>query len=305
MLNTAVAFFVFNRPELTSQVFKQIQRAAPRQLFVIADGPRPDKADDVKLCAAVLELTQQITWDCEVHTLIRSENIGCRNSIAQGLDWVFTFTDRCIILEDDCWPELSFFTFCENLLQRYENDLEVMTIGGCAPEQSEKINQSSYYFSRYPNVWGWATWKRTWDLVELNLPNWDSLRSTDWLRKQLHHEQHQHFWQRTFDKMTELDTWDYALVYACWLAGGLSVRPSQNLIKNIGFIDSATHTKDPNHYLSRLSTLEMRFPLTHPLDKRPDQIIEDQIEWLLYSGINERKVFLARDAILRKRAGKI
>lgn len=304
MLNTAVAFFVFNRPALTDRVFSQIKHAAPRQLFIIADGPRPEHPDDLMLCAAVLEIIKQVTWDCELHTVIRSENLGCRQSIAQGLDWVFTLTDRCIILEDDCLPEPSFFTFCESLLRQYENDLEVMTIGGCSPESDNTQHHASYYFSRYPNVWGWATWKRAWDLVDVQMNHWQSLRNTNWLTQLLPKKQHRNFWHRTFDQMDELDTWDYALVYACWLANGLSIRPSKNLISNIGFQESATHTKDASYFLSKLLTTKMAFPLKHPPNKIVAQSIEDQIEWLLYSGIDQRKLSMVQDAILKK-ANKI
>jgi hypothetical protein len=301
MLNTAVAFFVFNRPALTDRVFSQIKKAAPRQLFIIADGPRSECPNDPMLCATVLEIINQVTWDCELHTLIRSENLGCRQSIPQGLDWVFTFTDRCIILEDDCLPDLSFFIYCENLLKHYENDLEVMTIGGCSPELTNQVHEASYYFSRYPNVWGWATWKRVWDQVEVNKNHWEFHRSTGWLKQLLPNEQHRNFWHHIFDQLNELDTWDYSLVYSCWLAGGLSIRPSQNLIKNIGFEQSATHTKDVSHFLSKLIAAKMAFPLNHPTNKIVDQTIEDRIEWLLYSGIDQRKLSLVKDAILKKR----
>lgn len=301
MLNTAVAFFVFNRPTLTARVFSQIRLAAPKQLFIIADGPRPDRPDDSLLCAAVLEIINQVNWDCELHTLIRSENVGCRNSIPRGLDWVFTYTDRCIILEDDCLPELSFFSYCESLLTQYEGDFEIMTIGGCSPESVDKNHHASYYFSRYPNVWGWATWKRAWNLVDMNANKWSSLKNTDWLEKIFPNKQHRNFWHRIFNHMGELDTWDYALTYSCWLVGGLSIRPSKNQIQNIGFARSATHTKDANYFLSKLDSVEMTFPLVHPIDKTVDQTIEDRIEWLLYSGIDQRRLSIARDAILKNK----
>ena len=301
MLTTAVAFFVFNRPILTAQVFSQIRLAAPKQLFIIADGPRPDHPEDPLLCATVLEIINQVTWDCEFHTLIRSENVGCRNSIPWGLDWVFTYTDRCIILEDDCLPKLSFFTYCETLLTQYENDLEVMTISGCSPESVNKKHSASYYFSRYPNVWGWATWKRAWNLVDINANKWSSLKNTDWLKTIFPNRQHRNFWHRIFNHMSEIDTWDYALTFSCWLVGGLSIRPSQNQIQNIGFAGSATHTKDANYFLSKLDSVEMTFPLAHPIDKTVDQTIEDRIEWLLYSGIDQRRLSIVRDAIFKNK----
>ena len=124
-----VALIVFNRPDLTAQVFAAIRNARPAKLFVIADGPR-NRAEE-EACRAARKAAQLVDWECEVKTNFSDTNLGCGRRPASGLDWVFRQTEEAIILEDDCLPAPSFFSFCESLLEHYRHDARVMHIGGC------------------------------------------------------------------------------------------------------------------------------------------------------------------------------
>ncbi len=125
-----VALFVFNRPDLTARVFEVVRAAQPPVLFVSADGPRPDRPDDERLCRETREIVQAVDWPCDVHWNLREQNLGCGPAMSQGISWVFEHVDRAIILEDDCIPDPSFFPFCDELLERYEDDSRVMQIAG-------------------------------------------------------------------------------------------------------------------------------------------------------------------------------
>src|SRR4051794_25978263 len=125
---TPVAFLVFNRPETTRKVFEQIARARPGKLLVVADGPRRERTGEQELCRQVREVTEGVDWDCEVLTNYAEENMGCASRISSGIDWVFANVDEAIFLEDDCMPEPSFFRFCDEMLKRFRNDEQVMSI---------------------------------------------------------------------------------------------------------------------------------------------------------------------------------
>lgn len=109
MLSTPVLFIVFNRVQTTQQVFDRIKQVQPKYLFVAADGPRPDKPDDIQKCADTRKIIEQIDWDCELKTLFREENRGCGYGPAEAITWFFEHVEYGIILEDDCLPSLSFF----------------------------------------------------------------------------------------------------------------------------------------------------------------------------------------------------
>lgn len=106
MLKTPVAFIIFNRPDLTQIVFNEIRKAQPKQLFVIADGPRT--SEEQAKCQAAQDIIKQVDWDCEVFCNYSDINLGCRERVSSGITWVFEQVEEAIILEDDCFPSSSF-----------------------------------------------------------------------------------------------------------------------------------------------------------------------------------------------------
>jgi hypothetical protein len=146
---------------------------------VIADGP--GSGEDLVKCEAARKIINQVSWDCEVLTNYSDVNLGCKKRISSGLDWVFKQCDEAIILEDDTLPHSTFFRFCSELLERYRDDQRVMMICGQNLQFGRKVNPYSYYFSRCPHIWGWATWRRAWNHFDLKMKSWPALRNTSWL----------------------------------------------------------------------------------------------------------------------------
>ena len=131
-LTTPVVLIFFNRPERTAEVFATIRAARPAQLFVIADGPRLIRKSDASKCSAARAIIEQVDWPYQILRRFSEHNIGLRQNVSEGLDWVFSQVKQAIILEDDCLLDSSFFPFCETLLGRYAPDREVAMIGADA-----------------------------------------------------------------------------------------------------------------------------------------------------------------------------
>ena len=274
-----VVLFIFNRPETTQQVFAEIRRARPQRLLVVADGPRPNQAEDVEKCALARAVVSHVDWPCDMLTHYSDINLGCQQRLASGLDWVFSQVEAAIILEDDCLPHPAFFGFCDELLDHYYEDERIMHIGGANFQHGRRRNRYSYYFSRYMHVWGWASWRRAWHYYDVTMPLWRELRNGEWLWDLLGDPILVAHWKRNFDRIArqELDTWDYQWVFACWAQGGLSIIPRVNLVRNIGFDGSGTHTRIRNPWAD-LQTFSMEFPLKHPpfvlRDRRADRFTD-------------------------------
>jgi hypothetical protein len=161
-----IVFIVFNRPEATQRVFDEIRKMKPLKLFVIADGPRQNKDQDEMLCKQTREVIESVDWSCGVQKNYAAVNMGCGKRISSGLDWVFEQCDQAIILEDDCVPAQEFFTFCKEMLVRYKDHEKVLSISGfSAPTEQVRTLATSYYFSKFFGMWGWATWKRAWKII--------------------------------------------------------------------------------------------------------------------------------------------
>lgn len=264
-LTTPVAFFIFNRPDTTEQVFEQIRLAKPTKLLVIADGPRATHSSDEEKCLTTRSIIKRVDWDCEVLTNFAAKNLGCKTRMASGLDWVFNIVQQAIILEHDTLPHQSFFRYCQELLNRYANDERVMTISGCNFQFGHLRNNYSYYFSRCVHCWGWASWRRAWRLYDVAMSMWPELSQRQ-LASILDTDTALAYWQKIFTLtyLGYVDTWDYQWVFNCWSQNGLSILPNVNLVSNIGFNDEGTHTVNSASRVACLPTQHIEFPLSHP-----------------------------------------
>ena len=264
-LSTPVLFLVFNRPDTTQIVFDEIRKAQPAQLFVAADGPRKDHPADKELCKKTREIIQQVDWDCKVFTRFQDENLGCKIGVSSAIDWFFSNVEEGIILEDDCVPDQSFFPFCQELLEKYREDERVMMISGDNLQFGLNRAQDSYYFSRYFLIWGWATWKRSWKHYDVDIKTWPEIRENGYLTNILSEKRVVKYWESIFNSVNNgsINTWDYQWVFSCWIQGGLSITPNNNLVSNIGFDERGTHTKGDTIF-SKLPLDIMKFPLIHP-----------------------------------------
>jgi hypothetical protein len=285
-MHTPVALIIFNRPDLTEQVFAAIARARPPKLLLIADGPRADRPDDGEKCAATRAVVERIDWDCDVLRNYSEVNLGCGRREASGMIWIFEQVEEAIVLEDDTLPDPSFFPFCEALLEKYRDDERVMHISGDNWLPDRKALPCSYTFSRYCLSWGWAGWRRAFRLYDPEIKLWPTVRDTPWLADLLGDPRAVEHWQKIFDLthagMDNVDTWDYQWLFSIWLHHGLSILPDRNLISNLGFNreDAAHLTGGADDRRNKAGTEEMLFPLTHPAgmvrDVEGDQLMFDQ-----------------------------
>ncbi len=265
-LNTPVALIVFNRPEATRRVFAAVAAARPSRLLIVADAPRTDRPGERQRCEEVLKIVSAVDWPCTVETNLASENLGCRRRVKSGLDWVFSLVEEAIILEDDCLPDPSFFPYCSQLLERYRDCGQVGIISGFNPMQSSFPFPYSYYFTKFVLIWGWATWRRTWQKYDEKLTSWPRVKEDGLLNLMWKDRKARKMWTAIFESMYSgagPDAWSYRLVYTSWMRNWLNIIPSRNLVQNIGFGQDATHTKKADAGF-KIPAETLSFPIAHP-----------------------------------------
>ncbi|MGV3706980.1 MAG: nucleotide-diphospho-sugar transferase [Arcticibacter sp.] len=246
--SSAILFLIFNRPDTTSLVFERIREARPTRLYVAADGPRTNREGEHALCNETRSIINTIDWDCEVKTRFQDKNLGCKYAVSTAISWFFDQEDEGIILEDDCLPASDFFRFCDLLLQRYRHDTRVTQIVGCNFQAGKKWGAASYYFSNNLEVWGWASWKRVWQLYDAELNGYSETDVEETIQtvfsEPIVTAEYLHLFKEL--KAGKIDTWDYQLKLINFFNNGLSIVPNANLISNIGFRPDATHTHTPD-----------------------------------------------------------
>jgi len=248
-LNTPVAFLIFNRPDTTDQVFEAIRAAKPPKLLIVADGPRPAVAGEVDRCKAARSVIERVDWPCEVLTCMSDFNLGCKERITTGLDWVFDQVEEVIILEDDCLPHPDFFRFCEEMLDRYRHDQRVMMITGTNYLLDKLAIEESYCFSRYFTIWGWAAWRRSWSKYDPTMSGWNQLRDQHQLRSLYSQDYMCKYASKMVDAdyLDKINTWDTQWFYSCLFNNGLCIVPRVNLISNIGIQGAHSAKVSSNH----------------------------------------------------------
>jgi hypothetical protein len=269
-INVPVLFLIFNRPDTTQQVFDEIRKARPVQLFVAADGPRKDRPADYDQCKKAREIIRQVDWECKVFTCFRNENLGCKRAVSSAIDWFFSHVEEGIILEDDCVPDQSFFRFCQELLEKYRDDERIMMISGDNFQFGRNRTDYSYYFSRYYAIWGWATWKRAWSLYDVLMTDWPVYKARKYLIEIYQDKRLVSFFERTMQETYDnhLDTWDIQWTYTCIFNHGLSITPKYNLVSNIG--NTGIHTIDPGPFHNMPRETIDTCNMIHPLHVLPD-----------------------------------
>ena len=289
-MKTPVVMLLFNRPGLTRRNLEAIRRAAPEQLFVVADGPRDTHPADADLCAQVRAVFSEVDWPCEVKTRFAEKNLGLDPNIETGLDWVFSQVDRAIVLEDDCIADPTFFTSCEELLERYADEKSVWQIAGDNHEVPENLfGELSYDFSGWASIWGWATWADRWqahralfDRDHTTPARPDGLtpphRTVPAHPKCVTDAGRKHFTMVAADTDPTSYFWDHHWWVTVLDQGGLSAVPRHNLVMNDGYAEGATNTMAkkapaPSHSLD--------MPIRHPEHVRLNPNVEAELELVI------------------------
>ena len=277
--NTPVLFIIFRRPETTAKVFEQIRKAAPKRLYIAADGPRNE--EERIECEAARNVVEFIDWDCNVFRLYQEINLGCDKHCFQAISWFFEHEPEGIVLEDDCLPSYSFFGFCSTLLAKYRNDERIGHISGGNYQFGNKRGDGSYYFSNLTHVWGWASWRKVWQEHQFRENNFELFEKLDYLSYLPSHAPFQYYWETMYLLSNSLSSvgWDFKYAYTNLVNNRLSVIPNVNFISNIGCHVNATHILC-NHLFSSISNEEIE-EINHPTFVCPD-ICAD-----LYSQIKE------------------
>jgi hypothetical protein len=271
-LKTPVAFLIFNRPDTTERVFDTIRRVRPPKLLVVADGPRADRMDDAEKCAAARAVIDCVDWDCIVMKNYSEENMGCKRRVSSGLDWVFDNVGEAIILEDDCLPHPDFYRFCEMMLEHYRHDTRVMMICGTNYLLNVTTMTESYFFANYYPIWGWATWRRAWEMYQVDMKAWDSFDKKKQLRWIFGHKEIAQYYENMFQLIhDDFDTWDIQWWFACIFQHGLAIIPRTNLIANLGV--SGTHTQTQGNLYTNMPT----YPLDVNNIRHPEYIVPDVV----------------------------
>lgn len=266
MLNTPILLITFNRPDHVRQVLTEIRKQQPAQLFVCQDGAREGNALDAERVQQVRDvITELVDWPCELHALYQEKNLGCGPGPAAGIDWFFSQVEKGIIMEDDCLPHPDFFAYCEDMLNRYNDNSNVQFINATLYHDRWQCD-ASYGFSHYMVTGAWAAWRETWQGFDLDMHSWDAWQFRKQVKRLTNSTTEANWWYWKLEEI-QADTskksyWDYQMQMHLFKNAAVTIHPKTNLVSNIGFDTEATHTLANDGRGGR--EVQPILPLLHP-----------------------------------------
>lgn len=280
-MDTPVMLLFFNRPDALRQSFAWVQRVKPKRLFLVQDGARANNEQDAEKVLECRKIVGQIDWDCEVQRNYSDINLSCDEREFTGIDWCFQFVDRLIILEDDCVPADSFYEFCGELLERYENDSRINAISGFVRCEKVEHAEYDYVFSHTLAGWGWATWKRAWlearEIYEMSDEEYKNAICKYKSTIETYCASYKNYAEKALDyrkreaEAGKVIAWENLWGLSMIFHNQLAISPRVNMVQYVGITANATHSPESIQYIPRAirrmftqPAHDISLPINHP-----------------------------------------
>lgn len=296
MSRLPITLIFYRRPERLKTVLEALRNYRPDTIFAVSDGARPGDAEGVSRVRESRNLLESaIDWPCRVERIYAEKNLGLRDRVESGLDEVFRKTEFSMILEEDCVPKPEFFSFVHEVRARWEGNKNLGAISGNCFLPANFRSPVSYFLSRYPHIWGWATWARCWRSRLEGDAVWPIKGGLKSLWPEMDPKETA-YWERIFSRVYghELETWDYRWLLSFWRHGWLAATPIENLVENTGFGEGATNTRDRDISPGVERTARLAFPLCHPDHLQRDEAADRAVFRNHYLRMEGKLPFLPR-----------
>lgn len=302
-----VVLFIFKRDKAV-EIIKRIGQVKPKKLYILADAGRNEQEQELALsCRKKVE--EAIDWDCEIVKNYAQENRGVYENIGEGAKWVLRQEKHAIFLEDDNLPEISFFQFCKEMLERYENDTRILWICGTNYLGDYKPKDDvSYVFTRHMLPCGWASWASKFERFyngNLSLCENDTVmeRISDVYCNKKVYRQYRDSWMGEYNRIKSGKrpvSWDYQMDLTIKANNLFGICPCKNQIKNIGVDEFSIHGGNDfaavmTKRFCGMDSFSIDFPLRHPETLMLDEQFEREIgKIILYPLRNRVKMALLK-----------
>ena len=273
-MKVPVLILAFNRPDHVRKAMEAVRTYQPSRLYLACDGPRDSKEGEAALVLEVQQTMQSaVDWDCEVQTLFRQKNLGCGQAVYQAISWFFQHEDYGVIIEDDVLVGQDFFRLCEDLLPRYAGVPEIMAISAENHSGRQDIPHSYVYTPRF-NCWGWASWRRAWNLMDMDMTHTKSVSPWFLTRRLGLFEglMMYYYFMGDYYHFIPFDTWDLRWFLSILVRRGLVICPGVNLAVNIGMSGGAHYEEGDANPYAHLRIGSMSWPLVYNDQISPDPV---------------------------------
>lgn len=278
-----VALFVYNRPEHTRRTLKHLQQnllAEESRLFIFSDAPK--QLQDEQQVLEIRDFAKEITGFKSVKLISRKHHMGLAASIISGINQLVNDYGKVIVFEDDLLSSPYTLTYFNEALVRYEQHEKVMQLAAYMFPLKPATVLPETFFLRSVSSWGWATWKRAWDLFDPDVKHLYAQFDREKIGRFTVDNTMQNYWQQLVDnKNGRNDSWAIRWHASVFLHNGLVLYPAKSLIENIGHDGSGVHSIIEDTYQVH--------PSRKPITFFPDEIKEHPTALLAVKGFYKNR----------------
>ncbi len=288
-----VVLILFRRYDTLGQILERISQVRPRKLYLLCDQGRND--EERKQVQKVREfVSKHIDWPCEIIKNYATENRGVYGNIALGAKWVFEREPWAIFLEDDNLPEVTFFDYCKQMLEKYKTDYRVLWVCGTNYlEDYKPQDDASYVFTRQLLPCGWASWSDKFlNCYDFNLKTVNDVNAIrvkqSFQDKRLFTQLMDWVWmeKNKFKNQGRYFSWDYHMAWSVRVNSMYGISPAQNQIKNIGIDLFSEHggsslQMEMTRRFCGMDSVPLKYPIKHPETVLPDSKYEEKVEQII------------------------
>lgn len=276
-IHTGVFITCFTRSCYLDNLISILREVKPPFIFIASDGPRKGNEEDMVKITKCRKEFEKIDWDCKVFKFYSDENLGILKNNYYNLKKVFEVVDRVILLEDDMKPSLSFFYFCDELLEKYKDDYRIQRICGGNFIGNYKEVSSDYFFARCVYSGAGAIWKRSfyqndWQYFFLeddySRRCFNSLCDHNFISKFKKDVLNQ---KESYSDKQEVLSFEKYYRTNFFLQSQTNLFPKKNLVRNQGISKESTHNGDNINLFPKkirkqflIEIYNLDFPLKHP-----------------------------------------
>lgn len=277
-MNAAVLVIGFNRPEHLIRVLERVREADPPRVYIAIDGPRSEA--ERAIVDACRDVARAIRW-APTELRLRDSNLGCQEGVIDAVSWLLTKEPEGIVVEDDSVPDLSFFRFCDDLLNRYRDDRHVLAISGESRVPAHIApSDASYRFTYMGPAGAWATWRDRWTAFASSRLDVTARHTYRGLAATRHAPflRRAHWIALSFANRTRvMDSWAYPFMIFGITRHQLTATPNVNLVADQGIGIDARHMQgaDPLQQDAGSLTFPLRPPPLIEVDERAEQWSEN------------------------------
>lgn len=294
-----ILVLAFNRADHVAQAMKAIREYKPDRLYLECDGARPNRIGETEAVSLTRKtMLDFIDWPCEVKTLFRDENLGCANAVYGAISWFFKNEEYGCIIEDDVIVGQDFFKLCEELLPRYKDEEKIMEISAENRGKRTDIN-NSYTYSLCYRCWGWATWRRAWNKMDMSMNAVTRLSVADLVSKLglVQGVMMYKYFKSAHKNLDSFNSWATRWFLSIYDNDGLVITPGVNLALNIGMDGGAHYEEGDDKLYADYSIENINWPLLYndniKVDKKQKRIDANDFFSVRIIGLKKkvRKVF--------------